>query len=167
MVHHPGFDVLAVDVLAALANCNLAVRKNVLNLVVSLLTLRNVSDVLFHLDNEFETAANIHIEYRQMLEEAIRECHSAFPGSIKEFKLDSMYGVYVDSILYIIHIMNPNQSLRTQLLKGLLRVLWHVKSLLVCAAAVWAVSVFSESPVEVNDAIAALSCFFKYLLLVS
>lgn len=38
MVHHPGFDVLAVDVLAVLANCNLAVRKNVLNLVVSLLT---------------------------------------------------------------------------------------------------------------------------------
>lgn len=111
MVHHPGFDGFAVDVLAALANCNLAVRKNVLNLVVSLLTPRNVSDVLNLLYNELDSAANIPVEYQQMLEEAITECLSAFPGSIVEFTLDSKYVVYDDSILYIIDIMNPNQSL--------------------------------------------------------
>ena len=61
-------------------------------------------------------------------------------------------------------IVNNNPSLRAQLLKGLLRTLRHVKSPLVCAAAVWIISVFSESLVEANDAIAALSCLFKDLL---
>uniref|UniRef100_A0A804RH87 Coatomer subunit beta-1 n=1 Tax=Zea mays TaxID=4577 RepID=A0A804RH87_MAIZE len=128
MVHHPGFSDLAVDVLAALSNCNLAVRKNLLNLMVRLLTPRNISAVLLLLDNELNRAANIHIEYHKMLEEAIRECHAAFPGCIVEFTLDPKYSVFIDSILYIIDIMNPDQSLRGPLLKGLLRALRHVKS---------------------------------------
>lgn len=164
MVHHPGFSDLAVDVLAALSNCNLAVRKNLLNLMVRLLTPRNISAVLLLLDNELNRAANIHIEYHKMLEEAIRECHAAFPGCIVEFTLDPKYSVFIDSILYIIDIMNPDQSLRGPLLKGLLRALRHVKSPLVCAAAVWAISMFSGSLEEVSDAIVALSCFFKDLL---
>ena len=49
-------------------------------------------------------------------------------------------------------------------LKGLLRTLRHVKSPLVCAAAVRIISVFSESLAEAKDAIAALSCLFKDLL---
>jgi coatomer subunit beta len=164
---HRGFGDLAMDVLGdALANRNLPVRKKALNLVASLVTPRNVCDVLGLLNSELVVAAsaNLQIEYRQMLEKAIRECHSAHPGSILEFTLDPKYAVFTDCIRYTMDIMNSNPLLRVQLLKGLLRMLRHVRSPPVCAAAVWIISVFSESPVEVNDAIAALSCLFKDLL---
>ncbi|CAD6341782.1 unnamed protein product [Miscanthus lutarioriparius] len=165
-VDHPRFDDLAVDVLGCLANCKLVFRKKVLNLVAGLLTPTNVCDVLRILNSELimATSANVHIEYQQMLEKAIRECHIIYPESILEFTLDPKYVVFTDCIRYIMDIVNNNPSLRAQLLKGLLRTLRHVKSPLVCAAAVWIISVFSESLVEANDAIAALSCLFKDLL---
>jgi coatomer subunit beta len=165
-VDHPGFDDLAADVLKCLANCKLVVQKKVLNLVAGLLTPKNVCDVLGILNSELVMAAsgNIHIEYQQMLEKAIRECHSAYPESIPEFTLDPKYAVFTDCIRYIMDIVNNNPLLRSQLLTGLLRTLRHVKSPLVCAAAVWIISVFSESLAEAKDAIAALSCLFKDLL---
>jgi coatomer subunit beta len=165
-VDHPRFDDVAVDVLGCLANCKLVVQKKVLNLVVGLLTLKNVYDVLGILNSELVLAAsaNIHIEYQQMLEKAIRECHSAYPESIPKFTLDPKYAVFTDCICYIKDIMNNNPLLQSQLLKGLLRMLCHVKSPLVCAAAIWTISVFSKSLAETKDAIATLSCLFKDLL---
>ncbi|KAG0548803.1 hypothetical protein BDA96_01G198900 [Sorghum bicolor] len=141
-VNHPRFDDLAVDVLGCLANCKLVVQKKVLNLVVGLLTLKNVYDVLGILNSELVMAAsaNIHIEYQQMLEKAIRECHSAYPESIPQFTLDPKYAVFTDCIRYIKDIMNNNPLLQSQLLKGLLRMLRHVKSPLVCGAAIWTIS---------------------------
>lgn len=58
-----------------------------MNLVVGLLAPRNVYDVLGILNSELVMAAfvNIHIEYQQMLEEAIREFYSAYPETILEF----------------------------------------------------------------------------------
>uniref|UniRef100_K4A1L5 Clathrin/coatomer adaptor adaptin-like N-terminal domain-containing protein n=1 Tax=Setaria italica TaxID=4555 RepID=K4A1L5_SETIT len=147
MVGHSRFDDLAMDVLGALANCNFAVQKKVLNLAVSLLTPGNISNVLRLLKNELDLAAtaDIPIEYQQMLEEAIRECHSAYPDSIMQFVQHPKYLVFIDCICYIKDIMDRNPMLRAQLLEGLLRALRHVKSSAVCAAAVWAISVCSES----------------------
>nr|TKW31397.1 hypothetical protein SEVIR_2G103200v2 [Setaria viridis] len=130
MVGHSRFDDLAMDVLGALANCNFAVQKKVLNLAVSLLTPGNISNVLWLLKNELDLAAtaDIPIEYQQMLEEAIRECHSAYPDSIMQFVQHPKYLVFIDCICYIKDIMDRNPMLRAQLLEGLLRALRHVKS---------------------------------------
>ncbi|CAL5089683.1 unnamed protein product [Urochloa decumbens] len=166
MVDHPGFNDLAMHVLGALANRNFAVRKKVLNLAVSLLTPGNVSDVLRFLKNELDlaTTANIPIEYEHMLEEAIRECHSAYPESIILFIQDPMYSVFSDCFRYIKDIMDRNPMLRAQLLRGLLRALRHVKSSPVCAAAVWAISVCSESQLEAIGSMDAILCLFGDLL---
>ncbi|PUZ68947.1 hypothetical protein GQ55_2G069700 [Panicum hallii var. hallii] len=114
MVDHPGLDDLAMDVLGALANRNFAVRRKVLNLAVSLLTPRNIVDVLWFLKNELDLAAtaDIPIEYQQMLAAAIRECQSAYPESIMRFILDPKYLVFIDCICYIKEIMDRNPMLR-------------------------------------------------------
>ncbi|CAN6203547.1 unnamed protein product [Urochloa humidicola] len=166
MVDHPGFNDLAMDVLGALANRNFAVQKKVLNLAVSLLTPGNVRNVLWFLKNELDLAAtaNIPIEYQQMLEEAIRECHSAYPESIMQFIQDPMYPVFVDCFRYIKDIMDRNPMLCAQLLRGLLRALRHVKSSPVCAAAVWAISVCCESHLEALGSMDAIWCLFGDLL---
>jgi len=166
MVDHPGFDNLAMDVLGALANRNFAVRRKVLNLAVSLLTPRNIVDVLWFLKNELDLAAtaDIPIEYQQMLAEAIRECQSAYPESIMRFILDPKYLVFIDCICYIKEIMDRNPMLRAQLLKGILRALRHVKTSPVCAAAVWAISVCSESLLEARGSVDAIFSLFEDLL---
>ncbi|KAF8776327.1 hypothetical protein HU200_003632 [Digitaria exilis] len=147
MVDHPEFNDLAMDVLGALANCNFSVQKRVLNLAVSLLTPGNVNNVLQLLKNELDLAAtgDIPIEYQQMLEEAIRECHSAFPESIMQFILNPNYREFINCISYIKEIMDRNPMLRSQLLIGILRAIRHVRS----------------SPVGSIDTI---SCLFEDLL---
>ncbi|RLM75619.1 hypothetical protein C2845_PM15G01060 [Panicum miliaceum] len=166
MVDHPRIDELALDVLAALANPNFAVRKKVLNLAVSFLTPGNVGGVLRILMNELDLAAtsDIPIEYQKMLEEAITECHSAYRESIMQIILDPKYFVFIDCIRYIKDIMDCNPLLGPQLLKGLLRAPRHVRSSPVCAAAVWAISVCSDSLLETHGAMVAISPLFKDLM---
>ncbi|KAF8690605.1 hypothetical protein HU200_040975 [Digitaria exilis] len=166
MVDHPEFNDLAMDVLGALANCNFSVQKRVLNLAVSLLTPGNVNNVLQLLKNELDLAAtgDIPIEYQQMLEEAIRECHSAFPESIMQFILNPNYREFINCISYIKEIMDRNPMLRSQLLIGILRAIRHVRSSPVCAATVWAISVCSQSLLEVRGSIDTISCLFEDLL---
>ncbi|TVT96688.1 hypothetical protein EJB05_58087, partial [Eragrostis curvula] len=166
MAGHPFFNNLAMDVLQMLANQHLSVRKKVLNLAVCLLTPLNVDSVLQHLRIELGLAASADtpLEYHQMLEEAIRECHSSYPVSIMQFMLDPKCLAFVECINYIKEIMDHNPLLRTQLLMGLLRVLRHVKSSPVCVAAVWAISVCSVSLLEIRSAILAITCLFEDLL---
>ncbi|WVZ83437.1 hypothetical protein U9M48_030583 [Paspalum notatum var. saurae] len=126
MVDHPGFDKLAMNVLGALANHNLAVRKKILNFGVSLLTPGNVGDVLRLLEVKLDITPTAIPEYKQMLEEAIRECYSTYPDSILGF--GPKYLVFIDSIRYIKGIMDQNPFLHAQLLKDLLMALRHVRS---------------------------------------
>ncbi|OEL35492.1 hypothetical protein BAE44_0003489 [Dichanthelium oligosanthes] len=100
-----------------------------------------------------------------MLEEAIRECHSTYRESIMQLILDPKYYlVFIDCIRYIKDIMDHNPLLRAQLPKGLLRALWHVRSSPVCAAAIWAISVCSESLLETRGTMIAISPLFEDLL---
>ncbi|OEL28270.1 hypothetical protein BAE44_0010707 [Dichanthelium oligosanthes] len=78
--------------------------------------------------------------------------------------LDPKHHVFIDCIRYIKDIMEHNPLLRAQLLKGLIRALRHVRSSPVCAAAVWAISVCSESPLEAHGSFDAISRLFKDLL---
>ncbi|KAJ1269868.1 hypothetical protein BS78_06G010800 [Paspalum vaginatum] len=163
MVDHPGFDKLAMNVLRALANHNLAVRKKVLNLGVSLLTPGNVGDVLRLLEVKLDIAPTADIpEYKQMLEEAIRQCYSTYPDSILGF--GPKYLVFIDPIRYIKGIMDQNPFLHAQLLKDLLMALRHVRSSPVCAAAVWAISVYSKFLLDAHSTFFSVACLFKDLL---
>ncbi|KAL6650275.1 hypothetical protein ACP70R_009200 [Stipagrostis hirtigluma subsp. patula] len=163
MVDHPGSNDLAMDLLRLLGNRFLLVRKKVLDLAVSLLTPRNVNDVLRVLQNEMDKA-DVPVGYRQMLQGAIRECHSAYPGSTMRLILDPKYLVFADCIEYIKDITDCNPLLRQQLVKCLLRALRHVKSSPVCAAALWAISVCSVSLLETRSAFIVISRLFEGLL---
>jgi hypothetical protein len=59
-------------------------------------------------------------------------------------------------------VNNPLQ--RLQLLNGLLRVLRHVKSSVVCAATVWAISVSTVPRKDVCRVLTAISSHFKDML---
>ncbi|KAL6882084.1 hypothetical protein ACP4OV_011556 [Aristida adscensionis] len=163
MVDHPGSNDLAMVVIRLLGCRNLLVQKKVLNLAVSLLTQQNVNYVLRILQKQMDKA-DAPVEYRQMLEEAIRECHSAYPGRIMQLILDPKYLVFVECIEYIKDIIDHNPMLRQQLVTCLLRDLRHVKSSPVCAAAVWAISVCSLSLLETHRAFSAISRLFEYML---
>jgi coatomer subunit beta len=160
------FTYFAMDVLVALQNRNLLVRKRLLNMAVNLITLLNVDDVLLFLRTELDmpASADTPLEYKQMLEKAITEIHSAHPVCIMPFIVEAKYDVYVDCIGYIMDIIVNNPLQRRQFLNGLLRVLRLVKSSVVCAATVWAISVSTVPRKEVCHVLTAISSHFKDML---
>ncbi|TVT97970.1 hypothetical protein EJB05_56741, partial [Eragrostis curvula] len=166
MVDQPGFSDMAMDVLQALENKNLVLRRKVLNLVVSLLTPLNIDNVLLILRNKLEMAASADtpFEYYQMLERAIRDCHFAYPDRIMPFIRDPKYIAFVDCIHYIKDIVDKNLMICAQLLKGFLMVLRHVRSSPVCSAIVWGISVCCVHELEDQGAIVAITSLFKDLL---
>jgi coatomer subunit beta len=155
-----------MDVLVTLENRNLVVRKRLLNMAVSPITVLNADDVLLFLRTELDmpASADTPFEYKQMLEKAITEIHSAHPVCIMPCIVEAKYDVYVDCVGNIMDIIVSNPLQRLQFLNGLLRVLRHVKSSVVCATTTWAISASTGPCKEVCHVLAAISSHFKYML---
>uniref|UniRef100_A0ACD5XZ06 Uncharacterized protein n=1 Tax=Avena sativa TaxID=4498 RepID=A0ACD5XZ06_AVESA len=165
---HPDVMVdVVMDVLRALASPNLDVKKKVLDLVLDLLTPRNVEEVVLYLKKEVVKTQSGELEkggeYRQMLVQAIHSCAVEYPevaGSVvhllMDFLGDTNVAAAVDVVLFVREIIETNPKLRVSMIQRLSDTFYQIRASRVCSIALWILGEYSLSLSEVESAISTI-----------
>ncbi|TVU22708.1 hypothetical protein EJB05_32425 [Eragrostis curvula] len=158
---------LVMDVLRALASPNIDVKRKVLDLVLDLLTPRNVEEVVLYLKKEVVKTQAGDLEkggeYRQMLVRAIHACAVEYPevaGSVvhllMDFLGDTNVAAAVDVVLFVREIIETNPKLRVSMIQRLIDTFYQIRASRVCSCALWILGEYSLSLSEVESAIATI-----------
>ncbi|TVU26582.1 hypothetical protein EJB05_29136 [Eragrostis curvula] len=158
---------VVMDVLRALASPNVDVRRKVLDLVLDLLTPRNVEEVVLYLKKEVvktqAAEAEKGGEYRQMLVQAIHACTVKYPevaGSVvhllMDFLGDTNVAAAVDVVLFVREIIETNPKLRVSMIQRLIDTFYQIRASRVCVCALWILGEYSLSLSEVESAISTI-----------
>ncbi|XP_062197148.1 coatomer subunit beta-1 [Phragmites australis] len=158
---------VVMDVLRALASPNVDVRRKVLDLVLDLLTPRNVEEVVLYLKKEVVKTQAAEAEkggdYRQMLVQAIHACTVKYPevaGSVvhllMDFLGDTNVAAAVDVVLFVREIIETNPKLRVSMIQRLIDTFYQIRASRVCVCALWILGEYSLSLSEVESAISTI-----------
>ncbi|KAM3349088.1 hypothetical protein ACQJBY_022314 [Aegilops geniculata] len=158
---------VVMDVLRALASPNLDVKRKVLDLVLDLLTPRNVEEVVLYLKKEVVKTQSGELEkggeYRQMLVQAIHACAVEYPevaGSVvhllMDFLGDTNVAAAVDVVLFVREIIETNPKLCVSMIQRLSDTFYQIRASRVCSIALWILGEYSLSLSEVENAIATI-----------
>ncbi|KAF7029380.1 hypothetical protein CFC21_041141 [Triticum aestivum] len=158
---------VVMDVLRALASPNLDVKRKVLDLVLDLLTPRNVEEVVLYLKKEVVKTQSGELEkggeYRQMLVQAIHACAVEYPevaGSVvhllMDFLGDTNVAAAVDVVLFVREIIETNPKLCVSMIQRLSDTFYQIRASRVCSIALWILGEYSLSLSEVESAIATI-----------
>uniref|UniRef100_A0A0E0C0W2 Coatomer subunit beta n=1 Tax=Oryza meridionalis TaxID=40149 RepID=A0A0E0C0W2_9ORYZ len=158
---------VVMDVLRALASPNLDVKRKVLDLVLDLLTPRNVEEVVLYLKKEVVKTQAGELEkggeYRQMLVQAIHACAVEYPevaGSVvhllMDFLGDTNVAAAVDVVLFVREIIETNPKLRVSMIQRLIDTFYQIRASRVCSCALWILGEYSLSLSEVENAISTI-----------
>ncbi|VAH60464.1 unnamed protein product [Triticum turgidum subsp. durum] len=158
---------VVMDVLRALASPNLDVKRKVLDLVLDLLTPRNVEEVALYLKKEVVKTQSGELdkggEYRQMLVQAIHACAVEYPevaGSVvhllMDFLGDTNVAAAVDVVLFVREITETNPKLCVSMIQRLSDTFYQIRASRVCSIALWILGEYSLSLSEVESAIATI-----------
>ncbi|XP_047086672.1 coatomer subunit beta-2-like [Lolium rigidum] len=159
---HVMVDVV-MDVLRALAIPNLDVKRKVLDLVLGLLTPRNVKEVVLYLKKEAGKTKSG--EYRRMLLQAIHECAVEVPkvaGSVAHLLMDFLGGTNaaaaVDVVLFVREIIatTTDPKLRVFMIRRLSDTFYRIRASRVCSIALSILGEYSLSLAEVERAISTI-----------
>ncbi|KAM3330202.1 hypothetical protein ACQJBY_026901 [Aegilops geniculata] len=158
---------VVMDVLRAFASPNLDVKRKVLDLVLDLLTPRNVEEVVLYLKKEVVKTQSRELEkggeYRQMLVQAIHACAVEYPevaGSVvhllMDFLGDTNVAAAVDVVLFVREIIETNPKLCVSMIQRLSDTFYQIRASRVCSIALWILGEYSLSLSEVESAIATI-----------
>ncbi|XP_006662772.1 coatomer subunit beta-1 [Oryza brachyantha] len=158
---------VVMDVLRALSSPNVDVRRKVLDLVLDLLTPRNVEEVVMYLKKEVVKTQAGDLEkggeYRQMLVQAIHSCAVEYPevaGSVvhllMDFLGDTNVAAAVDVVLFVREIIETNPKLRVSMIQRLIDTFYQIRASRVCSCALWILGEYSLSLSEVENAISTI-----------
>ncbi|KAL5204209.1 hypothetical protein ABZP36_009080 [Zizania latifolia] len=158
---------VVMDVLRALSSPNVDVRRKVLDLVLDLLTPRNVEEVVMYLKKEVVKTQAGELEkggeYRQMLVQAIHACaveHPEVAGSVvhllMDFLGDTNVAAAVDVVLFVREIIETNPKLCVSMIQRLIDTFYQIRASRVCSCALWILGEYSLSLSEVESAISTI-----------
>jgi coatomer subunit beta len=158
---------LVMDVLRALASPNIDVKRKVLDLVLDLLTPRNVDEVVLYLKKEVVKTQAGDLEKggecRQMLVQAIHSCAVEYPEVagfvvhlLMDFLGDTIVAAAVDVVLFVREIIETNPKLRVSMIQRLIDTFYQIQASRVCSCALWILGQYSLSPSEVESSIATI-----------
>jgi len=153
-IHREVMQDLVMDVVRALASPNMDIRRKTLDIVLELLTPRNIDEVVLTFKKEVMKTQNSELEkngeYRQMLVQAIHTCALKFPdvaGSVvhllMDFLGDSNTASALDVVFFVREIIETNVKLRESILQRLLDCFYQIRSSRVCACALWIIAEYS------------------------
>ncbi|MBA0839210.1 hypothetical protein Goarm_004963, partial [Gossypium armourianum] len=122
---------LVMDVLRALSSPNLDIQRKTLDIVLELVTPRNINEVVLLLKKEVMKTQSGELEkngeYRQMLIQAIHSCAIKFPEVastvvhlMMDFLGDSNVASAIDVIVFVREIIETNPKLRVSIITRLL-----------------------------------------------
>ncbi|CAA0821260.1 Coatomer subunit beta-1 [Striga hermonthica] len=158
---------LIMDVLRALSSPNLDIRRKTLDIVLELITPRNVSEVVLTLKKEVVKTQSGELEkngeYRQMLIQAIHLCAIKFPDVastvvhlLMDFLGDSNVASAVDVVVFVREIIETNPKLRVSIITRLLDTFYQIRAARVFSCALWIIGEYCLSLSEVESGIATI-----------
>ena len=169
---------MVMDILRAVHSPNSDIRRKTLDIVLDLVTARNIDEVVGALKKEIaksQTDAGEKAgEYRQMLVQAVHTCAIKFPETagavvhlLMDFLGDTNAAAAFDVAMFIREIAQTNASLREGIVRQLLDQFYSVRSARVCGTCLWIVGEYSLTATQVEEAFAVLKAslgptpFFK------
>ncbi|XVF35735.1 hypothetical protein REPUB_Repub18cG0171900 [Reevesia pubescens] len=158
---------LIMDVLRALSSPNLDIRRKTLDIVLELVTPRNINEVVLTLKKEVVKTQSGELEkngeYRQMLIQAIHSCAIKFPEVastvvhlLMDFLGDSNVASAIDVVVFVREIIETNPKLRVSIITRLLDTFYQIRAARVCSCAVWIIGEYCLSLSEVESGIATI-----------
>ncbi|XP_022729382.1 coatomer subunit beta-1 [Durio zibethinus] len=158
---------LIMDVLRALSSPNLDIRRKTLDIVLELITPRNINEVVLMLKKEVVKTQSGELEkngeYRQMLIQAIHSCAIKFPEVastvvhlLMDFLGDSNVASAIDVVVFVREIIETNPKLRVSIITRLLDTFYQIRAARVCSCALWIIGEYCLSLSEVESGIATI-----------
>ncbi|XP_051121883.1 coatomer subunit beta-1-like isoform X2 [Andrographis paniculata] len=160
------FDMI-MDVLRALSSPNLDIRRKTLDIVLELITPRNVNEVVLTLKKEVVKTQSGELEkngeYRQMLIQAIHSCAIKFPEVastvvhlLMDFLGDNNIASATDVIVFVREIIETSPKLRVSIITRLMDSFYQIRAARVCTCALWIIGEYCLSLSEVESGIATI-----------
>ncbi|KAK6510380.1 coatomer subunit beta [Arthrobotrys conoides] len=161
--HDGVLDDLTMEILRVLNSPDIDVRKKALDITLSMVSSRNVEDVVMLLkkelaktvDQEYEKNA----EYRQLLIHAIHNCAIRFSevaanvvGLLMDFIGDFNNTSAVDVIAFVKEVVEKFPALRQNIVEKLLATLGEVRAGKVYRGALWIVGEYCVEPKDIREA---------------
>ncbi|XP_010451794.1 PREDICTED: coatomer subunit beta-1 [Camelina sativa] len=158
---------MIMDVLRALSSPSLDIRKKTLDIVLELITHRNVNEVVQTLKKEVVKTQSGELEkngdYRQMLVQAIHACAVKFPEVasavvhlLMDFLGDTNVASALDVAVFVREIIESNPKLRVSIITRLLDTFYQIRAAKVFPFALWIVGEYCLSLSEVKSGIATI-----------
>ncbi|CAN1232346.1 Coatomer subunit beta-1 [Linum perenne] len=158
---------MVMDVLRALSSPNLDIRRKTLDIVLDLITARNVNEIVQMLKKEVVKTQSGELEkngeYRQMLIQAIHSCAIKFPEVasivvhlLMDFLGDSNIASAIDVVVFVREIIETNPKLRVSIVTRLLDTFYQIRAARVCSGALWIIGEYCLSLSEVESGIATI-----------
>lgn len=158
---------MIMDVLRALSSPNLDIRRKTLDIVLELITHKNINEVVLTLKKEVVKTQSGELEkngeYRQMLIQAIHTCAVKFPDVastvvhvLMDFLGDSNVASAVDVAVFVREIIETNPKLRVSIITRLLDTFYQIRASRVCSCALWIIGEYCLSLSEVESGIATI-----------
>ncbi|KAJ8758820.1 hypothetical protein K2173_000541 [Erythroxylum novogranatense] len=158
---------MVMDVLRALSSPNLDIRRKTLDIVLDLITPRNINEVVLMLKKEVVKTQSGELEkngeYRQMLIQAIHSCAIKFPEVastvvhlLMDFLGDSNVASAIDVVIFVREIIETNPKLRVSIITRLLDTFYQIRAARVCTCALWIIGEYCLSLSEVENGIATI-----------
>ncbi|XP_022750370.1 coatomer subunit beta-1-like [Durio zibethinus] len=158
---------LIMDVLRALSSPNLDIQRKTLDIVLELITPRNINEVVLMLKKEVVKTQSGELEkngeYRQMLIQAIHSCAIKFPEVastvvhlLMDFLGDSNVASAIDVVVFVREIIETNPKLRVSIITRLLDTFYQIRAARVCSCALWIIGEYCLSRSEVESGIATI-----------
>ncbi|KAI9497597.1 adaptin N terminal region-domain-containing protein [Zychaea mexicana] len=156
-------DDLVMDILRVLSSPDIDVRRKALRIAMSLVSSRNVQEVILFLkkelvkthDQEYEK----NTEYRQLLVQSIHSCAVKFSEVaanvvhvLMEFLGDSNNPSAVDVVSFVREVMEKFPGLRRSVLEKLLETFMDMKSGKVFRGALWIIGEYCQDAQEIDEA---------------
>ncbi|CAK9183489.1 unnamed protein product, partial [Ilex paraguariensis] len=156
---------LIMDVLRALSSPNLDIRRKTTDIVLELITPRNINEVVLTLKKEVVKTQSGELEkngeYRQMLIQAIHSCAIKFPEVastvvhlLMDFLGDNNVASAMDVVVFVREIIETNPKLRVSIITRLLDTFYQIRAARVCSCALWIIGEYCLSLSEVENGIA-------------
>ncbi|XP_031484427.1 coatomer subunit beta-1-like [Nymphaea colorata] len=158
---------MIMDILRALSSPNLDIRRKTLDIVLELITPRNVDEVVLTLKKEVVKTQSVELEkngeYRQMLVQAIHSCAIKFPEVastvvhlLMDFLGDNNVASAMDVVVFVREIIETNPKLRVSIITRLLDTFYQIRSSRVCSCALWIIGEYCLSASEVENGISTI-----------
>ncbi|KAL0358774.1 UNVERIFIED_CONTAM: Coatomer subunit beta-1 [Sesamum angustifolium] len=158
---------LIMDVLRSLSSPNPDIRKKTLDIVLELITPRNVNEVVLTLKKEVVKTQSgeldKNVEYRQMLIQSIHSCAVRFPEVastvvhlLMDFLGDNNVASAMDVVVFVREITETNPKLRVSIVTRLLDTFYQIRAARVCCCALWIIGEYCLSLSEVEGGIATI-----------